>query len=525
MGRSLESIGSEEKALECYKSSVKLINEIRARLRSRENNIFKDQWRIDLFDELKHVYSALIRLLLKLNFHSEALWAAEQSRAQALADVMAFRYGIKAVQHLSVAQEEWVSEIYRYISSNTVFLEIGTDVIYIWLLQPGQPVHFRSFSVHRDATMYLCSLMERYFEENYNARRKVLPKDGFYSHAQKKLHDAVCCEHEDHALKILHDAIFGAIADQFQGDELVIIPCGPLFLAPFAAFVDPDSKYLCESFRIRVAPSLTCLKLIADCPQGYHKERGALIVGDPCLEEITTIFGERKLPQLPVARQEAKKIATLINTDALVGKEATKMAVLERLNSVALIHITAHGRVGSGEIVLAPNPTRTYMIPEEKDYVLTMNEVFNARLKAQLVVLSCCHTAEGEIKAEGSVGIARAFLAAGARSVLVSLWKIDEEATYEFMKSFYQHLVEGNKASEALNRAMKCLRESDNFSDVRYWAPFVLIGDDVTLKLPFAGIVKVHFPTACIAYLVKFLECKNSTNTVMIEHYLSYSNS
>ena len=58
---------------------------------------------------------------------------------------------------------------------------------------------------------------------------------------------------------------------------------------------------------------------------------------------------------------------------------------------------------------------------------------------------------------------------------------IDDEATLEFMRNFYQHLVEGKSASESLNQARRNLRESDKFSDVRYWAPFVLIGDDVTL--------------------------------------------
>ena len=100
----------------------------------------------------------------------------------------------------------------------------------------------------------------------------------------------------------------------------------------------------------------------------------------------------------------------------------------------------------------------------------------------QLVVLSCCHSAHGEIKAEGVVGIARAFLGDGARSVLVSLWAIDDEATLEFMKHFYQHLLDGRKASDALSQAMRCMRESDQFSEVKHWAPFVLIGDDVTLE-------------------------------------------
>ena len=107
----------------------------------------------------------------------------------------------------------------------------------------------------------------------------------------------------------------------------------------------------------------------------------------------------------------------------------------------------------------------------------------NVKLRARLVVLSCCHSGRGDIKAEGVVGIARAFLGAGARSVLVSLWAIDDEATLEFMKSFYQKLMEGRSAGESLNRAMNSMRESDKFSEVKYWAPFVLIGDDVTLEI------------------------------------------
>ena len=76
-------------------------------------------------------------------------------------------------------------------------------------------------------------------------------------------------------------------------------------------------------------------------------------------------------------------------------------------------------------------------------------------------------------------------MGAGALSVLVSrLWGIDDEATLEFMKSFYLHLAEGRSASKSLNCAMKCMRKSERFNEVNYWAPFVLIGDDVTLELP-----------------------------------------
>ena len=81
------------------------------------------------------------------------------------------------------------------------------------------------------------------------------------------------------------------------------------------------------------------------------------------------------------------------------------------------------------------------MPTEKEDYILTIRDVLNFQLRAKLVVLSCCHSGWGEIKAEGVVGIARAFMGAGARSVVVSLWTIDDEANLKFMKCFYQHLL------------------------------------------------------------------------------------
>ncbi|PFX14767.1 Tetratricopeptide repeat protein 28 [Stylophora pistillata] len=119
-----------------------------------------------------------------------------------------------------------------------------------------------------------------------------------------------------------------------------------------------------------------------------------------------------------------------------------------------------------------------------------VHDVSDAHLRARLVVLSCCHSARGEIKAaEGVIGIARSFLGAGARSVLVALWALGDEATMEFMKYFYKELAAGKRASEALQQAMSCMRKIEQLRNVRNWAPFVLIGDDVTLDLPDASEV------------------------------------
>ena len=200
-------------------------------------------------------------------------------------------------------------------------------------------------------------------------------------------------------------------------------------------------------------------------------------MGDPEVGDVIYKGGHERFGPLPYARQEAEMIGRLLDSQPLLGKQATKQKVLQRMYSVGLIHFAAHGCAERGEITLAPlQPTNR--IPREEDYLLTMSDISSVRLRAKLVVLSCCHSGRGEVRAEGVIGIARAFLGSGARTVLVALWAIPDEATEQLMKRFYEHLVRGESASESLHQAMKWLR-SNGYSDVRDWAPFMLIGDDV----------------------------------------------
>ena len=114
-----------------------------------------------------------------------------------------------------------------------------------------------------------------------------------------------------------------------------------------------------------------------------------------------------------------------------------------------------------------------FQVPSKRDFILKRSDVQAANLRARLVDLSCSHSGRCRIfKGEGVVGIARAFLAASARSVLETQWPIDDQATMMFIKSFYQHLETGNMARSALHQSMKPRRESEECSEMRYWAPF-----------------------------------------------------
>ena len=173
-------------------------------------------------------------------------------------------------------------------------------------------------------------------------------------------------------------------------------------------------------------------------------------------------------------------IGRLLGAQPLLGNQATKRAVLQTIHSVSLIHFAAHGNAERGEIALAAQNAAN-RIASEKDYLLTMADISQVQLRAKLVVLSCGHSASGRVKAEGVIGIARAFLGSGARSVLVALWALEDSATEQLMSCFYDHLVLGESASESLHQAMKWMR-SNGYPDVRDWAPFMLIGDNVTFN-------------------------------------------
>ena len=473
VGSVLKKMDSLCKALHYIESSVKILNDMRTRLQSN------DEWKIGLRDVHKMVYAGLWRVLIDQDKITEGLVAAEQGRAQALKDLMESNYGLKTANGRRTTQEMSKDDILSCISSVVVFTATYSHLSCHWVLQK-ESVCLRKLSIEYDVQ----SMLE-VAREKIGVRDGAQCEDRSLDRLRNNEEESEGCvqrrpaalPNQDNPFRTLYELTISPIIDLIHGDELIVVPEGPLWLAPYAAFMDPNSRYLSESFRIRFIPSLLSLKIILDCPADYHAKNGALLVGDPWVEEV-------KLKQLPCARREVELIAEILHTTPLTGKEATKDEVLKQLSNVALVHIAAHGRMETGEIALSPNPTRGSEKPSDEDFLLTMSDVLNVRLRARLVVLSCCHSGRGEIKAEGVVGIARAFLGAGARSVLVSLWAIDDKATLEFMKYFYQHLVEGESASKSLNQAMKFMRESDEFSDVKYWAPFVLIGDDVTLEFP-----------------------------------------
>ena len=422
-----------------------------------------DQFKISLLETHgTFPYKLLSSLLVATRNPRDALYVEELGRGRVLADLMVAQFALE--NHISVNPKSWFGiEKISKKESNCAFLYISyyDRDVFLWLLKTNGDIFFRKATV----------------DEGTLRAELVVDLDGVFN---KSCHlEETQNTERSHHLHLCSKLLIAPVADLLTEPEIIIVPDRSLYRVPFGALRDqPGGKYLSEAFRIRFVPSLTTLKLIQDIPANYHSQTGALIVGDPKVGEVLFKGRVVNITPLPCARKEAEMVGRLLGVQPLLGERAIKEAVLKAINSVSLIHVAAHGNAERGEIALSPNRA-TNNIPQEEDYLLTMSDISQVQLRAKLVVLSCPYSGRGEIKQEGIIGIARAILGSGARSVLVTPWAIEDTATEQLMSRFYEHLVGGESASESLHQAMKWLR-SNGFPKVCQWAPFMLIGDNVT---------------------------------------------
>ena len=275
-------------------------------------------------------------------------------------------------------------------------------------------------------------------------------------------------------LQKLHGILIDPIADllpQDPNEQVIFIPHKELFFVPFPALQDKEGKYLIEKHTITTAPAIQVLDLTRKQKQriAAQPKQDVLVVGNPSMP--TSKFSSEPLPSLPHAESEAKAVAQYYNTKALIGDQGTEAAIASQLANYRIIHFATHGIFNQIEplessIVLAPD--------DNEDGFLTAADFLNMELNAELIVLSACDTGKGRITGEGVVGLSRSLAIAGIPSILVSLWKIDDESTKELMLEFYKNLEQGNNKAQSLRQAMLTMMKKYG---VYHWGAFNLIGE------------------------------------------------
>ena len=261
----------------------------------------------------------------------------------------------------------------------------------------------------------------------------------------------------------LYDLLILPVEKELQARRVIIIPYGILNYLPFQALHD-GRRYMVEKYAISYLPCLSVLEFIADWKSSAKP--AILAFGNPDL-------GDAKL-DLPAAEQEVEIIKNLYPTAKVLKRRAADEATAKRLmQQYNIIHFASHGEY----VPEAPLYSCLRLAPGKgEDGRLEAEEIFDLNLDATMVVTSACQTAVGRIgKGDEVIGLTRAFLYAGAESVLGSLWSISDEATAVLMREFYANIGRMEK-HQALRKAQLKMLKSEEYRDPFYWAAFNLTG-------------------------------------------------
>jgi CHAT domain-containing protein len=261
--------------------------------------------------------------------------------------------------------------------------------------------------------------------------------------------------------KALYNRLIQPLAGEIKGTTLTVVPHAILHYLPFSALSD-GQKYLIDSYNVRIMPSASTLLYLKTAK--LNKQGKLLALGNPDL-------GQSKY-DLPSAQTEAIQVAKMFPLSrSLVRQEASKSAVREFGDGFSILHIAAHGVFDSDK------PLQSGLLlakGKEADGRLTVSDLYSMNLNMDLVTLSACETGLSKVASgDDLVGLTRGFLYAGSRSIITTLWEVDDAATAELMLHFYQNLDKHGKL-EALRMAQIHTRKK--FPHPFFWAAFQVTG-------------------------------------------------
>jgi CHAT domain-containing protein len=304
--------------------------------------------------------------------------------------------------------------------------------------------------------------------------------------------------------KRLYAMLVKPIPEAATATRFIIAPDAILNLLPFEALRDAQGEYLLKSRVISYVPSGTILNALRHAEKQKPAPKPLLAVGD--VEYENQGGSGRRIPppasvrgriergiadlsgiglhDLPETRAEVEEIGKIVGSDTvmLLGKDATETGFKKQpLDQFRILHLAVHGFADTqyperSALVLGVDPQ------SGDDGLLQVREIIRLRLNAELTTLSACDSGVGKLQGqEGISNLVEAFLVAGSKSVVASLWSADDTFASALMEQFYRRLAEGEDTSSALRNAKLDLltKYGDQVSPF-YWAAFIAVGKTST---------------------------------------------
>lgn len=487
-GRIAEAEGDRNGAIEFYRRAVEVIEQQRATLNSEAS-------KIGFVGDKQAAYKRLVALLVDVQRYAEAFDFLERSKSRALVDMLASKkdFAVRdgdagrvgellaqveqteinalaqqgepaaapsdapsgrrslAVSATKKAIAEAAPEVASLVSVSSTPLEE---------IQARIPADEMLVEYHYDDNALYVFLLSR------EGLRVVRGDAGGLESRVKALRDAIAQPASAAYLPVsqqLYRQLIGPVETMVSGyPKLVIVPHGVLHYVPFAALHDGE-RYLIDRHAFRMLPSASVVKYLRDKP--VRKSGGILAFGNPDL-------GDPRY-DLKFAEEEAKAIVqTVPGSRAVLRKQASEAMLRKNADGFSYLHFATHGEFNAD----APLNSALLLAKDgEGDGLLTVGKLYSMRLDIDLATLSACETGLGKVaNGDDVVGLTRGFLFAGASTIVSSLWQVDDQATSDLMRRFYEGLGEGDKR-EALRRAQ--IETRARYGHPYYWAAFQLTGN------------------------------------------------
>ena len=337
---------------------------------------------------------------------------------------------------------------------------VGADETFIWVVRPDGGIDARRVAVTRGKLAALVRDVAPFAPADTAGRSPT---------ASPTLRPSSTAWRELHALLI---EPVRALLPKTNGALLTIVPHDALVNLSFAALQDGRGRYLLEDYTLHYAPAGALFQFTAAPRQPQPRTGAMLMVADPDSARRSSL--DPVLPRLSGARAEAAAITRQLQAGrvlSLNGAAATESAVREQAPTRSILHFAAHA------VVSDEDPFASYLAlgrsagSEAADGVLTAQEVYQLKLPADLVVLSACRSASGMVTGDGVATFARAFVYAGAASLIASVWEVADEPANRLMPVFYRAWFGGATKAAALRQAQLQLLADLRAGRVRVTTP------------------------------------------------------
>jgi hypothetical protein len=368
----------------------------------------------------------------------EALTLKEQELARTLREVAMHDPEYASLQQTTPLA---LAEVQAFIPDGTTLVEYFSthDEVIAFVLTRSDAKVFR----HLVPTGRIRSLHERLA---FQLEKFFIGKDYVGEHSERILQGT------QRHLNALYAALMEPFVGEIKTQHITIVPHGMLHFLPFHAFFD-GQQYLTDRFEISYAPSASVLR--------YCVENAEIVGASPLIVGVADELA-------PMVDEEVKTLGNMFPDSRVIsGEAATRAAFSTAAETASFIHVATHANFRQD------NPMFSSF--KLADGYVTALDLFSMNCRTNLVALSGCQSGLAEVSgSDDLLGLIRGFLYAGARSLLLSLWSVNDQSTTLLMAEFYKEWRQGANKAKALQSAMRTVRKT--FPHPFYWGPFILAG-------------------------------------------------